>query len=263
MPDTGRAAVEDSVSHCLRFGPPAVRHRTHPFLDSGEPIGRDLPKSFVQATWPIHVDVRRSGVSQTEMQAGIAAREKAGLTQDRLRLGLASIVDKHSGSNGASIGLYAFQFHFDPVGLTGEVIAQQRGRLVEIDDQYVDIPIVVEVSESASSTAVWRGHTWPRRLDELFEHALAQVPKNGARCFIGVLWQCSFHLGVNMPGNHKQVGKTIVVEIHDACSPAHVTSFNSKARGPGSVLEICFSVVVIEDVGVVCKVRLEYIEMSV
>src|SRR6267378_7193751 len=91
MPYTGRAAVEDSVSRCLRFGPTAVRYGTHPFLDGDEPIGRDLLKSFVQATWPIHVDVRRSGAPQTEMQAGIAAREKAGLTQDRLRLGLASI----------------------------------------------------------------------------------------------------------------------------------------------------------------------------
>ena len=116
-------AVEDFVNRCLRFSPPAVRYGPHPFLDGDEPISRDLLKSLVQSAWPIHVDVRRSGVPQTEMQAGIAAREKAGLTQDRLRLRLASIVDKHPGSNGAAIGLYAFQFHFDPIGLTGEVIA--------------------------------------------------------------------------------------------------------------------------------------------
>src|SRR5207302_11039757 len=72
---SGRA-VEDSVNRWLRFGPPVVRHGAHPFLDSDEPIGRDLFKSFVQATWPIHVDIRRSGVPQTEMQARIAAREK-------------------------------------------------------------------------------------------------------------------------------------------------------------------------------------------
>src|SRR4029077_2471666 len=120
---SGRA-VEDFVNRCLRFGPPAVRYGTHPFLDGDEPIGRDLLKSFVQSVWPIHVDVGRSGVPQTEMQAGIAAREKAGLTQDRLRLCLASIMDKHSSSNGASTRLYTFQFHFDPVGLSPEVVAQ-------------------------------------------------------------------------------------------------------------------------------------------
>ena len=120
---SGRA-VEDFVNRCLRFGPPAVRYGTHPFLDGDEPIGRDLLKSLVQSIWPIHVDVGRSGAPQTEMQAGIAAREKAGLTQDCLRLCLASIMDKHPSSNGASIGLYTFQFHFDPVGLPAEVIAQ-------------------------------------------------------------------------------------------------------------------------------------------
>jgi hypothetical protein len=120
---SGRA-IEDFVNRCLRFGPPAVRYGTHPFPDGDEPIGRDLLKSLVQSVWPIHIDVGRGRVPQTEMQAGIAAREKAGLTQDRLRLCRASIMDKHSSSNGASIGLYTFQFHFDPVGLPAEVIAQ-------------------------------------------------------------------------------------------------------------------------------------------
>src|SRR5205814_947381 len=94
-------------------------------------------------------------------------------------------------------------------------------------------------------------------LDEFLEHTLAQVPKNGPWRFIGILWQCSFNLGINMPSNHKQIGKTIIVEIDDACSPAHVTSFNSNARGPSSILEICFSVVVIKDVCIVREVRFE------
>ena len=138
----------------LGFGPAAVRYGTHTFLKGHEPIDRDLLKSFVQAAWPIHVNVRRSGVPQTEMQARIAAGVKAGLTQDRLRLFLASIMDKNSSSDAASIGLNTFQFHFNPVGLATEVIAQQRRRLVEIDDKYVDIPIIVKVPKSASPAAV-------------------------------------------------------------------------------------------------------------
>ena len=64
----------------LDFGPAAVRYGTHTFLEGDEPIGSDLLKSFVQAIWPIHVNVRRSGVAETEMQARVAARVKAGLT---------------------------------------------------------------------------------------------------------------------------------------------------------------------------------------
>src|ERR1700722_4492867 len=66
-----------------------------------------------------------------------------------------------------------------------------------------------------------------------------------------------------MACNHEEIWKTVVVEVNDACSPAHVTSFNAQARGPGSVLEIRFPVVVIKDVGIVREVRLEYVEMSV
>src|SRR5260370_11422462 len=207
---SGRA-VEDFVNGCLRFLSPAVRLGTLHFLDGDEPISRDLLISLVQSTWPIHVDVGRSGVPQTEMQAGIAAREKAGLTQHGLRLCLASIMDKHSSSNGASIGLYTFQFHFDPVGLPAEVIAQHRRRLVEIDNQDVDIPVVVEVSKRASPTTVCRRYPRTSLLDEFFEHTFAQVPKNDSRCFIGVLRQYSFNLGVNMAGNHKEVWKAVVV----------------------------------------------------
>src|SRR5882762_4463202 len=60
-------AVEDFVNRCLRFGPTAVRYGTHPFLDGDEPISRDLLKSLEQSAWPIHIDIGRSGVPQTEM----------------------------------------------------------------------------------------------------------------------------------------------------------------------------------------------------
>lgn len=108
----------------LRLGPTAVGYWTYAFLDRNEPVGSDLLESFVQSTGPIHIDVGRSEVPQSEVQAGIVAREKAGLTQHRLRLRLASIMDEDPGSNGTSIGLYAFQFHFDPVGLPAQVVTQ-------------------------------------------------------------------------------------------------------------------------------------------
>jgi len=75
----GTRCREDSMNR-LDFGPAAVRYGTHTLLEGDEPIGSDLLKSFVQAIWPIHVNVRRSGVAETEMQARIAARVKAGLT---------------------------------------------------------------------------------------------------------------------------------------------------------------------------------------
>ena len=60
-----------------------------------------------------------------------------------------------------------------------------------------------------------------------------------------------------MASNHKEIRKAIVVEIDDAGSPADETSFNSKARGPGCIFKISFAVVVIQNVGVIGKMRFE------
>src|SRR5258708_7722450 len=147
------------------------------------------------------------------MQTGVVAGKKTGLTEHSLCLGFVPVMDENSGSNGTAVGLHALQFHLDPmISLAAEVIAQQRRRLVQINDQDVDIPIVVEVSKSASPTTVGRRYARARLLDEFFKDAVAQIPKNGARCFVGILRESSFHLRVNMAGNHEKVWKTIVVQ---------------------------------------------------
>ena len=54
------------------------------------------------------------------MKAGIIGRHVACLAQHRLRLRLASIVNKHTGANGASIALRSFQPNLDPMILLWE-----------------------------------------------------------------------------------------------------------------------------------------------
>src|SRR5258708_36670141 len=66
-----------------------------------------------------------------------------------------------------------------------------------------------------------------------------------------------------MARNDEQVGEAIVIEIDDARAPADPASFNAQVRGPSSVLEICFTVVVIEDVSVIGEVGLEQIEVAI
>ena len=156
----------------LGFGPAAVRNRSDPFLDRNQSVRRDLLEGFVESARPVDVDVHRRVGPQAEMQTRVVAGKKAGLAQHGLRLGLAPIVDENSGSSGAAIGLYALQLHLDPVRLAAQVIAQQRRRLVEINDQYVDIPVVVEVPKSASSTTVGLRNARAGLLEEFFENAL-------------------------------------------------------------------------------------------
>jgi hypothetical protein len=92
------------------------------------------------------------------------------LAQQSLRLGSIPIMHENSGSDGTPVGLYAFQFHLDPIiSLAAEIIAQQRGRFIQIDDEDVYIPVVVEVSKSASPATVGRRHSRARLLDEFFK----------------------------------------------------------------------------------------------
>src|SRR5450432_1588317 len=161
---------------------------------------------------------------------------------------MTAIVNKNPRSNRASIRLHTFQFDFDPVGLPTDVIAKQRRRLVKIDNQNIDVPIVVEIPEGATSATVRRFHTRTGSLDEFFENAFAQIPENSARSFAGVLRQCSSNLGVNMAGYHEQIWKSVVVQVDDSGSPTHVASFNSQVRRSGRILKISLSIVVIKDV---------------
>jgi len=219
-------------SRFLRLGPAAVGYEAHRLLNGDELVGRDVFEALVQAVRPVHIDVGESVVSQTEVQTRIVRREEARLAQHGLCLGLASVMDQHPSTNGAAIGFYALQFHLDPIGLTAKVIAQERGRFIEIDDEYVDIAVIVEVSEGTSPATVCCRDARTCLLDELFENPAAQIPKDNARCFEGVLCQGSFDLRVNVAGNHEDVWKTVVVEVDDADAPAHVTCFHPIREAP-------------------------------
>src|SRR6266568_7283769 len=221
-------------------------------------IRRQLLESLVEPAWPVDVDVNGSGGPQAEMQTGVVAGKKAGLAQHSLRLGLIPVMDQNSGSNGTAVRLDTLQFHLDPmIRLAGEVIAQQRRGLVQINDQDVDIAVVVEVSKRASPTTVGRRHARSCIFDEFFKDAVAQMSKNGARCFVGILRESSFHLRVNMAGHHEKIWKTIIVQIDNARSPTDVSGFDSNARGSRRIIEITFSIIVVKNVGVIQKMRLE------
>ena len=74
-------------------------------------------------------------------------------------------MDQHAGTDGAPVGLYAFQLHLEPVGFPRDVIPQQRRRLVKIDNQHIHVTIVVEISEGASTAAMGRRDARARRFD--------------------------------------------------------------------------------------------------
>jgi hypothetical protein len=55
------------------------------------------------------------------------------------------------------------------VPVPGDVVAQQRRRLVQVDHEHVHVPVVVEVAEGAAAAGVHGGHARSRLLDQLLE----------------------------------------------------------------------------------------------
>src|SRR5689334_12273763 len=119
------------------------------------------------------------------MQARIVAGKEACLTLYRLRLGFASVAGQHSCADGTAVGFYALQFYLDPFGVPAKVVAQERRRLIEINDEHIEIAVIVEIPKRAPSAAVCCCNSRARFLDEFLEHSVAEISKDGARCLVG------------------------------------------------------------------------------
>ena len=77
----------------------------------------------------------------------------------------------------AAIGFGADQLYLQPRIVAGNVIAQQRRRLVQIDHQNVEIAVIIEISESAAPAVVRFQDRGSGLIRELLESSLAQVAK--------------------------------------------------------------------------------------
>jgi len=80
-------------------------------------------------------------------------------------------------------------------------------------------------------------------LDQFLETAIAQISKKTTRGFLFGYWQerFFFHFRVDTPRGHEEVGESIVVEVHDSCSPANVAIFGSHMCGHRGVLKLSFA----------------------
>ena len=67
---------------------------------------------------------------------------------------MSAVPHDYSRADGAAVALDAFEAHFDPMVRRGRVVAQQRGRLVLVEDENVEVAVVVEVAKGAASALV-------------------------------------------------------------------------------------------------------------
>src|SRR6185437_11285206 len=100
-------------------------------------------------------------------------------------------------------------------------------------------------------------------LYELFECAISQISKYDTRSQFWIGGELLFNLRIHRPRDHKQVGPTVVVEVHNARAPAGVVGFYANLGRQRGVIKISLSIIAVQTVGIVRKMCLEQVERAV
>src|ERR1041384_366805 len=103
------------------------------------------------------------------MQTRVVDRIETGLAQDFLYLDLLPIANQNTCPDRAAVRLCSNQFNFEPMIRTAHIVAQQRRRFVEIDHQNIQVSIIVEVAERASTATVVRSNAGSSFFLQLFK----------------------------------------------------------------------------------------------
>src|SRR5450631_1306994 len=115
------------------------------------------------------------------MQARIVRGEKAPLTGNALRLYFPSVSHPHARADSAAIALSAFQPYLQPMITGGYVVAQQRGRLIAVHDENVEIAVIVEIAEGTPPAHMWRRDRGSGLFSEFDKSPISLAAENDAR----------------------------------------------------------------------------------
>jgi len=197
------------------------------------------------------------------MQPQIVYREETSLAQNCLRLFLPSVLRNDRRPNRAAVRFRALQLHLQPVPASRHIVPQQRGRLIEIDDHHVHIPVVIEIAERAPAAGVRRRHARTGAVHQLLELPATQISKDHPRRLVGIRGNLRLQFRINAPSGEEQIRQPVVIQVQHGGSPAGVPRLHSQPRRHGHVVEIPLPVVAVEHAGVVAEVRLEDVQIAV
>ena len=106
---------------------------------------------------------------------------KARLAKNDLCLAPSAVFRHDRCPDRAPVGLGPYQLDLQPVRLPGNVVPEQRGRFVEVDDEDVDIAVVVEIAEGAAPAALAVVNCSPGLAKQLLEPSVPEVAEQDAR----------------------------------------------------------------------------------
>ena len=158
-----------------------------------------------------------------------------------LGLYVLAIANQHPRANCAAIALGSFEPNLDPVVSGRRVISQQRRWLILIHHQDVDIAVVVEIPECATTAAVMGCESGARFIANLCKSSVPQIAKEDWLAARGKTAEHTLEFGIDVPRNVENVWPAVIVEIENAIAPTDETSLRADARLDCHIVEIAFA----------------------
>src|SRR5205814_6810033 len=154
-------------------------------------------------------------------------------------------------------------FDLDPVAPVSAVITQHGWRAVHIIDDNVDVPIVVEVSESAAACEVLRTDCAADFSRNILKTPVAEVTIKDFRLLVADVQFSVFDLRIYVAVGEKKILPPVVIEIQKADAEAKIFSIHAKASLNADILKRAISIVVIERSNLLGEVGSRDIEPSI
>src|SRR5580698_1337850 len=142
-----------------------------------ESIGRKVRVNLDTAEGPADFDVNRCGGAETKVETRIVCGDVARLAHGFLDMNFAAAANGDSASEGAAIAFGSVQADLDPVVVGRSVIAQERGRLILIHDENVEVAVIVEVAECATAADVAGVEGGLGLFGDLYECSVTEIAK--------------------------------------------------------------------------------------
>ena len=169
----------------------------------------------------------------------------------------------HTRSDSGAIAFRPNQFQLDPILQIAAVVAQQGRDVIHIQNQRIDVPVIVIISESRAPTGESLADSGPHFCGNILELAFAQILVYEARILECLTDVVAVNFGIDVPVDLHNIRPTVIVVIQKSAAPRHVLVVDPHAGRERHVAEGSVAVVVIQVAGVVGKISLENVEPSV
>src|SRR5882757_2025959 len=149
-------------------------------------------------------------------------------------------------ADGAEVGFCAYALDFKPVVFGAAIVAEERGRLVHVDDGDVDVSVVVKIAEGGASAAVGLSDSGPARRADVDETPLAKISVQDLSLLEGDVEPAGVDFRENMSVGHEDVGPAVVVEIEETYSPSEIFGVYAESGLKDGVVVRAVAVVMVE-----------------